>query len=56
MAVDFLARHRLHDRPCRFDVVTVDVSEASPPVEVYHARVRRGDAVTYGVTERIHSS
>jgi putative endonuclease len=35
MAVDFLSRHRLHDRPCRFDVVAVDVSGRSPRVEVY---------------------
>jgi putative endonuclease len=30
MALDYLARHRLHDRPCRFDVVTVDVIEGKP--------------------------
>jgi putative endonuclease len=24
MAVDYLARHRLADRPCRFDVVAID--------------------------------
>jgi putative endonuclease len=35
MAMDFLARHRLHDRPCRFDVVAVDVSSGTPRVEVY---------------------
>lgn len=35
MAVDFLARHRLDDRPCRFDVVAVDVSGRSPRIEVY---------------------
>jgi putative endonuclease len=35
MAVDYLARHRLHDTPCRFDVVAVDVSGGSPRVEVY---------------------
>jgi putative endonuclease len=35
MAVDYLARHRLHDRPCRFDVVTIDVDEAPPRVVVY---------------------
>jgi putative endonuclease len=35
MAVDFLARHRLHDRPCRFDVVTVDVRHGVPSVEVF---------------------
>jgi putative endonuclease len=36
MAVDYLSRHRLHDTPCRFDVVTVDVIDGQPPrVEVY---------------------
>jgi putative endonuclease len=35
MAIDFLARRRWHDRPCRFDVVAVDVSNGEPRVEVY---------------------
>ena len=36
MAVDYVARHRLEDRPCRFDVVTVDVAEGKPPrVEIF---------------------
>jgi putative endonuclease len=35
MAVDYLSRQRLHDRPCRFDVVTVDFSTDPPKVEVY---------------------
>ncbi len=36
MALDYLARHRLEDTPCRFDVVTVDVVEGSPPrLEIY---------------------
>ena len=35
MAVDFLARHRLNDRPCRVDVVAVDVSGAATTVDVY---------------------
>ena len=35
MALDFLARHNLCERPCRFDVVTVDVSAGAPVVEVY---------------------
>ena len=35
MAVHFLARHRLHDRPCRFDVVTVEFNGGSPRVEIY---------------------
>ena len=35
MAVDYLSRHRLHDRPCRFDVVTVDLAGPQPRVEVF---------------------
>ena len=36
MAMDYVARHRLEDTPCRFDVVTVDLVEGEPPrVEVY---------------------
>jgi putative endonuclease len=35
MAVDYLSRHQLHDRPCRFDVVTVDLSSERPKIEVY---------------------
>ena len=35
MAVDYLSRHGLHDRPCRFDVVVVDLSGDSARVEVY---------------------
>jgi putative endonuclease len=35
MAVDYLSRHRLHDRPCRFDVVTVDVDQTPPRITVY---------------------
>ena len=35
MAVDYLSRHRLHDRPCRFDVVTVDFDAGAPRVTVY---------------------
>ena len=38
MAVDYLARHRLHDRPCRFDVVTIDVVDG--------AAARRGVSCT----------
>src|SRR5262245_66350373 len=30
MAVDYLARHRLHDRPCRFDVVTIEMDGGQP--------------------------
>jgi putative endonuclease len=35
MAVDYLSRHKLHDRPCRFDVVTVDMKESGPEIVVY---------------------
>jgi putative endonuclease len=35
MAVDFLARRRLVDRPCRFDVVTVDFIDGTPTIQVY---------------------
>ena len=35
MAVDYMSRHRLHDRPCRFDVVAIDVSTKPPQIEVY---------------------
>jgi putative endonuclease len=35
MAIDYLSRHRLHDQPCRFDVVTIDVVDGQPRVEVF---------------------
>jgi putative endonuclease len=35
MAVDYLARRRWLDRPCRFDVVTVEIGEGRICVEVY---------------------
>ena len=35
MAVDFIARQGRHDTPCRFDVVTVDIGDGLPRVEVY---------------------
>src|SRR5688572_30155793 len=35
MAIDYLSRHRLHDQPCRFDVVTIDVVGGRPRVEVF---------------------
>lgn len=33
-AREYLARHRLQDRPCRFDVVTVAVDDGGPRVQV----------------------
>jgi putative endonuclease len=35
MANDFLARGRLLDEPCRFDVVAVDFAGGVPRIEVY---------------------
>jgi putative endonuclease len=39
MAVDFLSRRRLHDRPCRFDVVVVDLLDPGhdPRIVVYRS-------------------
>jgi len=31
MAVDYLARNRLSDHPCRFDVVAIDILEGGAP-------------------------
>ena len=35
MAIDFLARRRMQDQPCRFDVVTIDFEAERPRIEVY---------------------
>jgi putative endonuclease len=35
MAIDFLARRGLQDQPCRFDVVTIDLAQGTPKIEVY---------------------
>ena len=36
MATDYLSRCGLHDAPCRFDVVTVDVVDGQPArIEIY---------------------
>jgi putative endonuclease len=35
MAIDYLSRNELHDQPCRFDVVTVDMKDGGPEVLVY---------------------
>jgi len=35
MAADFLARRRIQDRPCRFDVVSVAVGQERPKIEVF---------------------
>jgi len=35
MAVDYLARHRLHRSPCRFDVVAIDGSDEAAVLTYY---------------------
>lgn len=35
VALDYLARHGLVERPCRFDVVVIEVSGLTPQIEVY---------------------
>jgi putative endonuclease len=35
IAADFMVRHRLADRPCRFDVVAITFARDGPVVEVY---------------------
>ena len=36
MAAEYLARHRITDRPCRFDVVAIDEAEGpKPEITVY---------------------
>ena len=34
LATEYLARHRLSDQPCRFDVVTVHLEGGAPVVQV----------------------
>jgi putative endonuclease len=35
MALDYVSRHRLHDRPCRFDVVAIDGEGDAQELVVY---------------------
>ena len=35
MAADYLSRRGLHDRPCRFDVVVVELTGGAPRVDVF---------------------
>jgi putative endonuclease len=35
MAMSYIATHRLENTPCRFDVVTVDVGDGQPRIEIY---------------------
>jgi putative endonuclease len=34
LAADYLARHRLADRPCRFDVVSIHFGTGAPVVDI----------------------
>ena len=34
VALEYVSRHRLFDRPCRFDVVVIDVTGGEPTIEV----------------------
>lgn len=42
MAEQYVAHHRLDNMPCRFDVVTVDVSVTPPKIVVYRDAFRPG--------------
>ena len=35
VALDYMARHNLVERPCRFDVVSIDMNGQEPRVELY---------------------
>ena len=35
LAVDYVMRHHLTDRPCRFDVVSIHFDAATPVIEVF---------------------
>ncbi len=35
MAIDYLSRNELHEQPCRFDVVTIDMKDSGPEIVVY---------------------
>jgi putative endonuclease len=43
LALDYLVRHRLVDRPCRFDVVAVHLDGGKPSIEVYQNAFTAGD-------------
>jgi len=42
MAEEYVTAHRLHETPCRFDVVAVDASVAPPGLTVYKDAFRPG--------------
>jgi putative endonuclease len=42
MAEEYAAYHRLHDTPCRFDVVAIDASTVPVRIEIYKDAFRPG--------------
>jgi putative endonuclease len=43
LALDYLARHRLDDVPCRFDVVSIHWGPDGPALDVYRNAFLAGD-------------
>ena len=35
LATEYLTRHHLADHPCRFDVVSIQMNEGRPEIEVF---------------------
>jgi putative endonuclease len=35
VALEYLSRHRITGRPCRFDVVSIEIGPAGPAIELY---------------------
>jgi putative endonuclease len=35
LALDYMARNRLHDCPCRFDVVAIHIDAGRPVIEIF---------------------
>jgi putative endonuclease len=44
LASQYLARHRLHDSACRFDVVAIQFDGPRPAIEVYQNAFQASDA------------
>lgn len=42
MAADYLARHRLTNTPCRFDVAAVEMSTGAPKLTIFEDAFRPG--------------
>jgi putative endonuclease len=43
LALDYLIRHRLTNRPCRFDVVSVALGDRGPRVEIFQNAFPAGE-------------